>query len=70
MKRSEMVMAIAECLVQPHFPDDALLEATVILKKLEIYGMLPPSVMKSPNYSNARIPAFYRNEWEAEDEKE
>jgi hypothetical protein len=42
MKRSHMIDIIAECLVEPHYPDDALKEAACILKKIEKYGMTPP----------------------------
>ena len=40
MKRSDMVLVIAECLMEPHF--DILKEASYILKRLEKNGMLPP----------------------------
>lgn len=42
MKRSSAVLRIAECLIEPHYPNDAILEASFILKKLERMGMLPP----------------------------
>lgn len=41
MKRSEMVLKIAECLIEPHH-DDVMEEASYILKKLERFGMIPP----------------------------
>ena len=41
MKRSIVVLAIAECLIEPHFPDDPTFEAAYILKKLEKMGLLP-----------------------------
>lgn len=41
MKREQAVLAIAECLVEPHF-DDPEKEADCILKRLERLGMLPP----------------------------
>lgn len=41
MKRSEIQLIIAECLIEPHF-EDPLKEASFILKRLEKAGMLPP----------------------------
>lgn len=42
MKRSEIVLIIAESLIEPHFPDDIMKEASYILKRLERKGMTPP----------------------------
>ncbi len=41
MKREQMVLIIAECLVEPH-SDSAETEADYILKRLEKLGMGPP----------------------------
>ena len=48
MRRSDMVLAIMECLVEPHFPDDPEKEAAYILKKLEKKGMKPPLTKRCP----------------------
>lgn len=40
MKRSEPVLIIAECLIEPHFPDDPMKQASVILSKLEKLGII------------------------------
>ncbi len=39
MKRSEIVLMIAECLVEPHYPDHVLDESDYILERLEKAGM-------------------------------
>jgi hypothetical protein len=41
MTREEMVLKIAECLIEPHH-DDPIKEASYILKRIEKAGMLPP----------------------------
>lgn len=38
--RDHVIAIIAESLVEPHFPDDAIREAEYILKKLEKYGVI------------------------------
>lgn len=66
MKRSDMELLIAECLIEPH-SDDPLKEASYILKRLQDHGMMPPF-----NYDK-----FYKSwriggngyEWDEEDEK-
>lgn len=42
MKRSEMILKIAESLTEPHFSDDPMKEADCILKRIETAGMQPP----------------------------
>lgn len=42
MKRSEICLIIAECLIAPHFPEDPEAEANYILSKLERFGVRPP----------------------------
>lgn len=84
MKRSQMVLIIAESLIEPHYPDDPEKEASCILRRLERYGMLPPGYMKPiPIESNGKqyplVPGDFQNdnniwctpgvnEWEPEDE--
>ena len=43
VKRSDAVLIIEQCLIEPHFPEDSSKQAEVILKKLEKLGMLPPN---------------------------
>lgn len=61
MKRSDMELIIAESLIEPRFPEDALKEAAMILARLERYGMLPPET---------RAPSWHRqttiNVWDQE----
>jgi hypothetical protein len=67
MKRSDVVLIIEECLVEPHF-DDITKEASHILKRLEDLGMLPPKVSA---YKFLRgDETDFLNTWELEDEKE
>ena len=67
MKRSRAVLAIMECLVEPHF-DDVEKEASCILKKLEKLGMLPPH-SDEVYQKNAKVYVYPTgNEWDAEDE--
>jgi hypothetical protein len=72
MKKSEMIEDIASEMIREeiNFPsfNKAKIVAEHILNRIEKQGMLPPSVQINPNYSNARIPACYKNEWESEDE--
>lgn len=63
MKRSEAILKIAECLVEPHYPEDSVKEAEYILRKLEKSGMLPPSAELS-----IAGKTFRDNYWEQEDE--
>ena len=42
MKRSDALLAIEQCLVEPHFPEEPSKEAEYILNKLEKMGMKPP----------------------------
>lgn len=42
MKRSDIILKIANELVGPHFPEDVMKQADHILTKLESFGMLPP----------------------------
>lgn len=72
MKRSEAVLAIMECLVEPH-SEDVEKEADYILKKLEKFGMLPPEI--EGVYSNiptvtptGHLDYSYKRGWEPEDE--
>jgi hypothetical protein len=46
MKRSEVGLMIAECLVEPRYPDDIDKEVNYILNRLENIGMLPPKTRK------------------------
>ena len=63
MKRSMMVLKIAEVLVEPRH--DAIMDqASYLLKKLEQYGMLPPTINTSHNGETF----FDINAWETEDE--
>lgn len=74
MKRSEAVLFIAESLIEPH-SDDPIIEAGIILKKLEKYGMKPPRytglIANGKKYdrntdSGRDVQDFY--DWEPEDE--
>lgn len=70
MKRSNMILNIAECLIEPHFPDDVLKEANYILTKLEKLGMLPPKMIVVYNNSTVtptdHLDYDYKREWESE----
>lgn len=48
MKRSEAVLIIAESLIEPRH-DDAMKEASYILKRLEVRGMNPPTLKHDPS---------------------
>jgi hypothetical protein len=71
MKRNEAVLIIAECLIEPHFPDDALKESHYILKRLEKIGMIPPirerteEEKTNPKYEGINWGKYIR-EWESE----
>jgi len=69
MKRTDVVIKIAECLIEPHFPDDVMAEASYILERLESVGMLPPLA----DIKDARFAKYIEirrrvNEWESENE--
>jgi hypothetical protein len=61
MKRSDAVLAIAECLVEPH-SDEASIEAEYILNKLYKLGMISPPLLpfKGNDY-------YFIHAWESED---
>lgn len=61
MKREHAVLIIAESLIEPNYPDDAMKEANHILKRLEKAGMKPPRFYDSNDDS-------YGEYWETEDE--
>lgn len=42
MKRSDAELLIAQCLIEPHFPEDPEAEAAYILQRLLKAGMSPP----------------------------
>lgn len=65
MKRSLMVLKIAECLIEPHH-EDILKEASDILKRLENAGMLPPKIK---GYIASSVSGD-GHKWELEDEDE
>lgn len=66
MKREEMILLIAECLVEPHF-DDAINEANYILTKIEKAGMVPPPrIEKDPGHFFGDAFEYEVNEWEDE----
>lgn len=64
MKRSHMVLKIAECLIEPHF-EDPMREASYILARLERAGMLPPPV-QTEHWNRQDNDYHYENEWEPE----
>ncbi len=70
MKRIEVILLIAECLIDPHFPDDSMKEADYILNRLEKEGMLPPKYDKFYGWTDecSRQVTYYKevNEWEKE----
>jgi len=71
MKKSYAILAIAECLIEPHYPDDPMKESEYILKKLLRFGM-SPGLIKNPNFQgghNIDIEPVYIHEWEDEDEE-
>lgn len=77
MKRSHAITVIAECLIEPHFPDDAMREAEFILRRLEDYKLIqpPPSyhiklkeVLGLPGTQSFVKDGMYTtNQWEPED---
>ena len=48
IRRSDAILAIEQCLIESHFPNDSTKEAEIILKKLEKLGMLPPVKKNCP----------------------
>jgi len=66
MKRSEMVLRIAECLVEPH-SDDPMIEASHILKRLEKAGMLPPEAPVTKRF-DLDVYTIMERFWEPENE--
>lgn len=74
MKKSFAILAIAECLVEPHFPEDPMKEAEYILKKLQRLGMSPPYTLKNiqtPGVLDGKKGVMYNNqmvqEWDDEE---
>lgn len=73
MKKSEIIVTIAEYLVEPHF-DDPYKEAEYILDKLIKIGMLPPSRPRKrgeyPELTDGQYKKFFNdssiNAWEEE----
>jgi hypothetical protein len=72
MKREEMVLKIAECLSEPHFPDDVMKQAEAILSRLERAGMRPPQL--DEDKCQALMHVYYAgytfNQWDEEFEKD
>lgn len=85
MKKSDAILMIAECLIEPHH-EDVMLEAEYILNKMLRAGMLPPNQfphdeLKISYDSNGSITTSYfykgkqvqivlnKYEWELEDEQ-
>lgn len=69
LKRSEAVLLIAECLIEPHHPDDPEKEAAYILAKMERFGMLPPYRLRTrieKRQIDARDQYNYTHEWKKE----
>ncbi len=75
MKRSHIILSIAECLIEPHYPEDPMKEAAYILEKIERFGMLPPTytglIANGKKYNKetdfGRDVMSVRGEWEPED---
>lgn len=66
MKRSEMVLKIAEFLIEPRYPDDPVEEANVILSRLEKAGMLPPMCARGFDRDGLSSKTPPSNKWEPE----
>lgn len=69
MKRSEAILAIAECLIEPH-NEDVEKEASYILNKLEKFGLSPrtyiPSGCMHDVWEDCNCQETYEFGWEKE----
>ena len=69
MKRSHAVLVIAECLIEPHYPEDPEQEADYILRRLEQQGMKPPDYLRDgiDPLTDEHCAIRVKNTWEYED---
>lgn len=71
MKREELVLLIAECLIEPAFPDDALKQAENIVMRIERREKIKKSDAAIEKLNQAReitkvLPDFFFDEEEAD----
>jgi len=58
MKKSHAALMIAECLIDPHYPDDTIKEAEYILNKLIKCGIEAPQIV------NPDLEGEYKDHWD------